>query len=148
MKCEKCNEREANFFYTSNINGKVTKRCLCSECAAEEGLMDHNEMFHNFFRSPFEGRSPFGMLNSFLNDDFWSDSFFSRPFALGTATRPVIGDAAPVQTSSIPVDAGEELKAKRELTQLKAQLQAAVEAEDFEKAISLRDKIRSMENKA
>ena len=147
MKCEKCNERDANFFYTSNINGNVTKRCLCSECAAQEGLMDHNEMFHNFFRTPFESRSPFGLLDSFWNDSFWNDSFFAPFGALATMSRPVIGDASPVETNNIPTDAGAELKAKRELAELKAKLQNAVEAEDFEKAIELRDQIRAREQK-
>ena len=140
MKCEKCNEREANFFYTSNINGQVTKRCLCSQCAAEEGLMDHNEMFHNFFRSPFEDRGPFGLLSS-----FWDDSFFAPFGALATMPRPYIGDATPVETHSIPADAGAELNARRELGELKARLQKAVEAENYEEAIRLRDQIRARE---
>ncbi|MGI6029653.1 MAG: UvrB/UvrC motif-containing protein [Candidatus Heteroscillospira sp.] len=138
MKCEKCNEREANFFYTSNINGNVTKRSLCSQCAAEEGLADRGgDMFRDFFRSPFE------MLNS-----FWDDGFFAPASMLGTLTRPVIGDASPVNTGNIPADAGEDMKKKRRLVQLKAQLRNAVESENFEKAIELRDEIRKMEKSA
>ena len=138
MKCEKCNEREANFFYTSNINGNVTKRCLCSQCAAEEGLASDN-MLGDFFR-PFEMRSPFGMLGSFWNDDFFAP--FSR---LAAPTMERVRIAEPQEDKNIPDDAGAAFKAKRELVQLKQELKKAVKDENFEKAIELRDKIRSME---
>jgi len=146
MKCEKCNEREANFFYTSNINGKVTRRHLCAECAAEEGLMNHDEMFANFF-APFQ-RSPFGLLGSFWNDDFWSDMF--APFGRLALARPDTEQAEAVPEAgdkAIPADAGAEMKSRRELAALKAQLEKAVANEDFEKAIELRDKIRALEKK-
>jgi hypothetical protein len=47
--------------------------------------------------------------------------------------------------NAVPQDAGEEFKAKRELSMLRAQLEQAVRAEEFEKAAELRDKIRGME---
>ena len=58
---------------------------------------------------------------------------------------------APAQTgeekpeSNIPDDAGEEIRARREREALKAQLHDAVQAEDYEKAIILRDKLREMD---
>ena len=38
MKCQKCGTNEANFHYTSNINGSVTEANLCSECAKVSGI--------------------------------------------------------------------------------------------------------------
>lgn len=146
MKCEKCNEREANFFYTSSINGSVTKRHLCSQCAAEEGLMDHDEMFSGFFARPFEMRSPFAMLGSFMNDSFFEP--FSRE-AMPTMQLQGAGGAPQVQEDKdIPKDAGAGFKAKRELVQLKQQLKKAVADENYEQAIELRDQIRSREQKS
>ncbi|MGE4353800.1 MAG: UvrB/UvrC motif-containing protein [Oscillospiraceae bacterium] len=146
MKCEKCNEREANFFYTSNINGKITNMHLCSECAAEEGLLNNDELFGGFFKDPFEMRDPFGMF-----EDFWNGNFFA-PFgrtllATPTLERPEVERLEETEEDKIPADAGAEFKAKRELKALKAQLKKAVAAEDFEKAIKLRDEIRSREQK-
>ena len=46
---------------------------------------------------------------------------------------------------NIPEDAGEEIRAKRELHSLKNQLEDAIKAENFEKAAELRDKIRGLE---
>ena len=152
MKCEKCNEKEANFFYTGTINGQTTQRHLCSECAAEEGL---DKAFGSFGRESFFGDffdEPFGMLDSF----FGRRSLFGglmpamrtlprSLFAPAQTSEPAHGPAQEEAETKIPVDAGEEVKTGRELKALKHQLQEAVKAEDFEKAIELRDKIRKLE---
>ena len=39
-KCDNCGREEVNFHDTSNINGKVTEKHLCSECAAKLGYAD------------------------------------------------------------------------------------------------------------
>mgnify|MGYP000778584824 CR=1 FL=1 len=38
MKCENCGKNEVTFIYQSNINGQVTEKHLCSECAEKLGL--------------------------------------------------------------------------------------------------------------
>jgi len=149
MKCEKCNEREASFFYTATINGKTTQKHLCSRCAAEEGFdkafdFGHEDFFDDFFTEPF------GLPVSF----FPRRSFFGSMMPAMTMTLPRFF-FAPAETeqapateesgSSIPKDAGEEIRKRRELSALKHQLKEAVRTEDFEKAIELRDKIREME---
>ena len=83
MKCEKCNEREANFFYTATINGDTTQRHLCSECAAEEGLdkvfrQQRDDVFSDFF-----GRR--SLFDSFFADPFsLMDGFFPRRSLFGS----------------------------------------------------------------
>ena len=156
MKCEKCNEREANFFYTATINGQTTQRRLCSECAAEEGLdkafgsFGSESLFGSFFNEPF------GLLESFFDEPFGRRSLFGGMmpamrtlprslFAPAQQTEPEHGPAQEESETKIPVDAGEEIKNGRELKALKHQLREAVKAEDFEKAIELRDKIRKLE---
>lgn len=156
MKCEKC-ENEAVFHYQSNINGEKTEYHLCADCAKAEGLgamleFRPNSMFDSFFRVPFGSlmgnmfREPFGLF---------SDSFFGRaPFA-PTLTAPSVNisvgegenatETTQNKTDNIPVDAGEEFRARRELHALKHQLRAAVHAEEYEKAAELRDKIRALE---
>ena len=46
MKCTNCGKNEANYHYTSNINGNVTERHLCAECAA--GLGREYDLFDDF----------------------------------------------------------------------------------------------------
>ena len=54
MKCQHCNEREATTHIRKNINGEKTEMHLCSECAAELGVMDEFRT-ENFFNDSFFG---------------------------------------------------------------------------------------------
>ena len=48
---------------------------------------------------------------------------------------------------NIPASAGSELTIKRELEELKRQLKSAVEAQEYEKAAELRDRVKDLERK-
>lgn len=152
MKCEKCNSNQACFYYSSNINGQKTERHLCADCAREEGfgqaltgagMFDSfSNMFSDFF-APFE-------------KSFSSFGSFGMPFGsiIAPSFPTLLHGFAPVQTESaetssaaIPDDAGSEIRTRRQREALKAQLEDAVKAEDFEKAITLRDKLRELEGK-
>ena len=37
MKCEHCGKNEVTFMYRSSVNGNVTERHLCGECAEKLG---------------------------------------------------------------------------------------------------------------
>lgn len=169
MKCEKCKGNEANFYYKSVINGKTTEAHLCSDCAQEEGVMEalnwrgrsmfdallsesggmHGSffgpaMFHAFSPAAFPAFGP-PMFSAFGRNLMIPVLALPRfDFQAGEETREAAGEARGSE-AKIPEDAGAEVKAKRELLSLKHQLQEAVKAEDFEKAIELRDKIRELE---
>ena len=155
MKCEKCNEKEATFYYSCNINGEKTERHLCPDCARAEGfgeVMDYDpvgsfsreidRMFADFF-SPRRSLLPdFGLFGSPLRS-IMAPSFPRVNIVIGA---PQTAAETPSGTESkIPEDAGEEVRAKREAEALRHQLDEAVKAEDFERAIELRDKLREME---
>lgn len=154
MKCEKCG-KEANFFYSSTVNGQHEEHCFCAECAKEAG-------FENAFR--FEPMQPFGgMFDGFFESFFAParmlpsfDSFggpFGRMMAQAAPhmnffiSAPQLQQAAAQSEAEtqVPADAGEDVKARREREALKQQLQDAVEKEDFETAITLRDRLKQME---
>lgn len=155
MKCEKCG-KEANFHYQSNVNGEKTEYHLCSDCAQAEGFgnvmnFSPRSMFDSFWSDPFERSltggffgSPFGMMNRLMGS-------VMAPVLTLPSISVVVGDpqtstaAEGEKTDNIPEDAGEEIRAKRELASLKHQLKAAVKAEEFEKAAELRDKIKEIE---
>lgn len=169
MKCEKCNNNEAVFHYQSNINGEKNEYHLCADCAKAEGFGNilefrPNSMFENFWREPFGG-----MLGSFFSDPFGSltDGFFTEPFRTledgffgrslfaPTIAKPNVNvsigeseektETAEKGAENIPEDAGRDICRKREIHALKHQLRTAVQAEEFEKAADLRDKIRELE---
>lgn len=36
MKCENCGKNEVTFVYQSNVNGQITEKHLCAECAERQ----------------------------------------------------------------------------------------------------------------
>ncbi len=74
MKCEKCGKNEANYHFTSNINGVVTESHLCSRCAEKAGLDRalfpkaedmFEDMFSGFFGGMFSPRRMFSPWGEF-----------------------------------------------------------------------------------
>ncbi len=155
MKCEKCNEREATFFYSSNYNGKKSERHLCADCAREEGFgeMLGGRVFDSAFESMFSDF--FAPMRSFLSAPAF-DLFGGGLRGIMTPSLPrlrfVIDEgertqAHPMEAAEekIPAEMDESVKLEREKAALKAQLENAVKAEDYEQAIVLRDKLRELE---
>ena len=151
MKCDKC-ENQAVLYYTSEINGEKSEFHLCPDCAKSEGFGEMlnfrpKSMFDSFFGNPF----------SMLYDSFFGGRMMAPALVMPRIMIQVGGSkaagavqadatkAAPEKTDNIPEDAGEEIRAKRELTKLRQERKSAVEDEEFEKAAELRDKIRQLE---
>ena len=95
MKCENCGKNEVTFMLRSNVNGKVTERHLCSECAEKLGYTQRimarsQRMMENFFGGGFlqDFFSPMpgllGGMDRFFGEDPFDDFFEQMP-ALGTA---------------------------------------------------------------
>lgn len=154
MLCDKCKQREANIHIQQSINGVTTERNLCSECASKEP----------------------GLMNAFSVDGFFGDLFETSLLKRGSGRLGNMFDitglsggipAAPRDRKSLefedvggPSASGIELpeiKINRENTtakqptsrvqDLKEQLKAAIEAENFEKAAELRDRIKQNKEK-
>lgn len=149
MKCQNCGKNKATYHYRANINGQKSEQHLCAECA--EKLQNGEDDF-------------FGGMDSMFNDFF--GGFFERPSwgfapAFGRLMMPAMvlprlefsvrsdEDAAPeaekpeAKCAAAPADA--ELSKRREINALREQMNAAVKAEEFEKAAELRDKLRELE---
>ena len=116
MKCGKCGQNEANYYYRETVNGVTREIRLCADCAKEEGLEAR-------FDRPFD----FG--RSFLED------FFGFP---------VRQMAAVTGENSRRCGCDPELKQRRERNALEQQLKDAVAREDYETAITLRDQLKGM----
>ena len=156
MKCENCGKNEVTFVYQSNINGQVTEKHLCAECAEKLGytqkITAHNQrMMQNFFGGSLFGNSFFddffspmpslmGRRNWMLEDPF--DDFFSEMPALC---------ASPVEQEQQKADdlVNREEQSRfaymRQMNALKMEMKKAVHQENFERAAELRDEIRKLE---
>lgn len=153
MKCENCGNNEVSFVYQSNVNGNVTEKRLCAECAEKLGytqkLAAHSQRmmrslfggnpFEDFF-SPFPSLLDRGMR--LLEDPF--DGFFSDMPALG-APEEEPKQPQKAQEDLLEKEEREAISKTRQLNALRMELQRAVQEENFERAIELRDQIRGME---
>ena len=156
MKCENCGKNEVTFVYQSNINGQITEKHLCSECAEKLGytqkIAAHSQrMMQNFFGNSLFGNSFFddffapvptlmGRRNWMLEDPF--DDFFSEMPALC---------ASPVEQEQQKADdlVNQEEQSRfaymRQMNALKMEMKKAVHQENFERAAELRDQIHQLE---
>ena len=146
MRCDRCGKNEATFYYTSNINGKVTQVHLCHQCAEELGYTDSfrsagmtGGLFGDFFSRPFGMLEPFfsGLGSRMLTE-------FPEPVdVLGQAR-----ESTPAQEDTgdlLPRDEQDALTRQRKRNALQTQLNLAVKEERFEEAAKLRDELKALE---
>ena len=167
MKCTHCNEREANTHIKRIINGKREEMHLCSECAAELGVMN------DFNFEPFSMDSFFGNLLGAGASAFKSLAGIDRCTYCGSSFNDVVnfgqvgcahcydkfedmlapsieklhGRAKHIGKSVTYTEEAEPEKEeapKTELETLKADLKKAVQEQRFEDAAVLRDKIKAL----
>ena len=132
MKCERCGQREATFYYQSNINGKVTQVHLCPECAAElgytRGMSNSFRSFRRSFFDPFSLLEDFGMLSNRMTE-------FPAAGIEDTPDTPV---------GLVGRDEEVRLQKERQRNALENQLKAAVDDENYEEAARLRDELKKL----
>jgi protein arginine kinase activator len=175
MQCENCREREAVIHLTQIVNNSVTTMHLCEPCAAEKGVETGSTVakfpLGDFLASLGKGGSepageagldvPCPACGATLRD-------FRQTGRLGCADcyaafEPHLRDllrrlhgstrhegesyragVVPVDRLAAPVPAGVVAQG-RALDDLKEALRRAIEAENFELAAELRDRIRVLE---
>lgn len=156
MKCNKCGNNNATFHYRANINGQTSETHLCAECAQQAGFNEER-----LFGGGMFGNSMFGggMFDSMFSDayrsflapagrGFFSDfDRFMMPVVAIPRLEMIVRSDEEAQKEKVTATPDAELSKRRELNALREQLKSAVEAEEFEKAAELRDKIREFEKK-
>lgn len=175
MKCQKCKKNEATTHIKRVINGEFEEYELCSECAKEMGFgkifngfassfeSDFNSLFGSFFENALPART------QATRCDTCGSSYIDiqRTGMMGCADcyklfeseimptiRKVHGNTTHCGKNSAAFNArrakavSEEPVVKEpvnELDRLKAELNEAIENQEFEKAAELRDSIKAME---
>lgn len=143
MKCQNC-DNIANHHYTSNIDGAITEKHLCAECAQKLNVENNVELHRE---NTIED-----IMNGFFgNARFLSSREGNRPVA-PTFFIPLMfvkvddGSMNEVKSPAATVETDPVMTKRRKINVMREQMKSAVEAEDFEKAAQLRDRIREMEN--
>lgn len=166
MLCQRCKEKEATVHLTKIINGEKNEVYLCEECAKETGKIPFTA------NNPFAFQN---LLKGILNNtgvgsyeqvkegkrcdkcgisykDFTGNGLFGcaecyQTFAdrLNPILKRIHGSTR--HNGKVPRRKGGDLKLKREIRELKQEMQEAVEEENFEKAAEIRDTINEIEEK-
>lgn len=165
MLCQECQKRPATVHLTKVINNQKSQLFLCEECASA-----YQEQWSEVFESNFSLNK---FLASLLNYDSAMQSHlnatagvcpqcgqtysqFAQSGKLGCdlcyqtfleSITPLLRrvHGAQVHKGKIPRRAGGNLRLKKELQDLRLELQRLVQNEEFEKAAQVRDKIRDLE---
>lgn len=165
MLCQRCGKKEATVHLTKIVNGEKTELFICEDCAKETGQI------------PFNGNDPFsfqnllaGILNPELNSfsgieselrcnrcgmsykEFTQQGLFGCAYCYDTFDNKLDPLLKRIHGSTrhngkVPKRRGGTLRVKREIEELRQELQREVERENFERAAELRDKIHDLEDK-
>lgn len=154
--CQSCQKNPATIHLTEIVKGKKREAHYCEECAQKEGidtstpqsllssLADPAKQVGGEERevtcprcglkySEFRRRGRLGC----------GDCYRAFREGLTPLLERIHGNVQHV--GRIPQQAGEHLKAERELIELKRELTRAVQREEYERAAELRDRIRQIE---
>lgn len=167
MLCQECGKKPATVHYTKIVNNQKTEYHMCEQCAREKGELDLSFGFdpgfsiHNLLAGLLDMDVPGGTLQSPSSQIAkcptcgLSYSEFSRSGRLGCSDcydaftgqlepllRRIQGSTS--HTGKVPERTGGIVKLDQEVRKLTQELQAAVDAEEFEQAASLRDRIREI----
>jgi protein arginine kinase activator len=158
--CENCKEREGVFTVTSVVGGEKREIFLCEKCAAERGVQPEpapapqiGQLLQKLHQQPTitvrdQGRCDFC---SATLGDFRATGRLGCPrcyaafeTSLRDLLRRVHGSARHTGRQYDP-PRRDELERQTQVGELRAQLKRAIEAEQFELAADIRDRLRVLE---
>lgn len=170
MICDRCKKRPANVHVTKITNGQKTEMHLCEECARETGQLEFLSIpqfsFHNVLQGLFGPESaPAGLPSGAVSpsprkcptcgmdfSDFrrtgflgCSDCYSEFQGRLEPVIRRVHGSTRHV--GKVPARTGGALRVKKEIEDLRRQLETAIAREEYERAAQLRDKIKELQGR-
>ncbi|MDQ0116383.1 UvrB/UvrC motif-containing protein [Paenibacillus harenae] len=169
MICQECGKRPATLHFTKIINGEKTEFHICESCAREkgEGIPGAPNSFsiHSLLSGLLDFESTGGpsftnqqqqairceecglTYTQFSKIGRFGCSACYQQFAdkLDPLLKRVHGST--VHMGKIPKRSGGQIQCKREIEQLRRDLQTQIEQEEFESAAKLRDRIRELERK-
>jgi protein arginine kinase activator len=160
MICDQCGKRPASVIVKQIAQGKMTEQHLCPICAAENHNLNVayeqdplaiHQLLSNWFPTQQNSINPvkkeiavcpfskflelgkFGCASCYETFDSQLDGIFKR-FHNGNSTH----------TGKIPASYGSTLKIKKEIEELRKQIQISITEENFEEAARLRDEIKGL----
>ncbi len=164
MICEECRNRKATVHMQKIVKGKKEEIHLCEECARERDALNFENplSIHSFLtglldinpKHQFQSHSTYSYQCShcgFTYDKIrqvgrlgCSHCYEEFQDKLGPLIRKIQGNLQ--HTGKVPKRTGESIALRRQLNNLKNELNEAIYKQEFENAAVLRDQIRDLEN--
>ncbi|MCX8128547.1 MAG: UvrB/UvrC motif-containing protein [Clostridia bacterium] len=166
MMCQHCQKRVANVHFTQINNNKKSEMYLCEQCAKEKGQLSVSAPLSvSDFFSGLMGMEHAGSYVQKIQPQQvicgkcgMSYEEFQKVGKLGCGNcyeefgqkiKPLIkrlhGNVE--HNGKIPARVSKDIKYSKEIEALKELLNKAIQAEEYEKAAEIRDKIKSFESK-
>lgn len=168
MKCQRCNQNEANTHITKIINGVKTEVYLCNHCAEKSQEMvdfkmgfDHDveNFFSGFLGGTYLGsaqKKSMGQQKRCEDCGMGIDELMKKGRPGCSSCYKTFADVlmrplkqihgANRHIGKLPQRAGEGLRKASEIEKLNSKLNKAVMEQNFEYAAELRDKIKELKN--
>lgn len=164
MQCQICQKSEATIHLTEIVEGVRSEMHICERCAQEQGIAVKSQIPLNELLSSLLASAPSDdqMLDTsekkascpqcgFTLELFRKEAVLGCPYdyeIFEKSLLPLIEKAhngQSIHRGKVPSKAPTDTKKQIELLNLRQQLEAAVQAEDYELAAELRDKISQSE---
>ncbi|GIO69531.1 UvrB/UvrC motif-containing protein [Paenibacillus sp. FSL M7-1455] len=168
MLCQECGKRPATLHFTKIVNGEKNEFHICETCARERGEMLPGTSGGFSIHSLLSGLLDFetagkGMASSVKTPQSlrceecgMTYTQFSKIGRFGCSScykyfgdrldplfKRVHGNT--VHVGKVPKRSGSRIQLKRQIDDLKLELQRRIQQEEFEEAAQLRDRIRTLE---
>ena len=168
MKCQICHMNDANIVFTQIVNNEKVVLHICSECANKKGITIEFEkpsqpkqaqVFPDAFDTVIDEEDDEQTEDDLVCGEcgltfaeFKREGLFGCPqchLAFGGYVTNLLKQihGASVYHGSQPGEITEEGRKVRELSSLKKELRTCIEAEEYERAATLRDRIAELEGK-
>jgi protein arginine kinase activator len=167
LLCQNCGERPATVHLTKIMNHEKTELHLCEVCAKNVGnelgiVFEPSFNFQNFIAGMLEGDLKLYQQPNTNQEIFckncgltFSDFMSSGLLGCGDCYRHFQTRLEPLlkklhggiqHTGKVPKRSGGKVRVRKEISDLRAELQQSISREDYEKAAFLRDEIRRLES--
>ena len=167
MFCQECGKKPATLHFTKIVNGEKTEFHICEACAREKGDIPgspNSFSIHSLLSGilDFDPTVSKGLSNMKQQESIrcsncgltytqfskigrfgCSNCYNAFSEGLNPLIKRIHGNIT--HSGKIPKRSGSKIQTKRQIEQLRAELQGSIEAEEFEKAAQIRDQIRELE---
>jgi len=157
MKCEKCN-KPATVHLTEVVGGEKLEKHLCEDCAALEGItfkadIPISQLLEDFvLHATGEDTAELACdVCGMTFKEFREQGLLGCPHDYDAFERTLVPmlrraqEGATEHVGKVPHRAGDEEKKHIAVLRLRAELKAAISAEDYERAAAIRDQIKEYE---